>query len=184
MRILLSFLLLFSIAACDQADARTKHFQKFLNQDVNHFTVTDLYGNKVNIQTLLAETQKPIVLNLWATWCPPCIKEMPDLIKLAEQRDFNVVTLSVDKSASDVDRFFRSNSMTSQTLYRWHDPFGKAQKEVFGVTQYPTTYLIDIRGITKRVYLGPREWPHKSMVKKMKTDLGLDETGYFHWDSE
>lgn len=171
MRILIALLLVFTIAACENADARTKYFQQFLNQDVSDFTVKDIYGNETSIGELLKTSRKPIVLNLWATWCPPCIKEMPDLIALAEQGEFNVVTLSVDKTATEVDRFFRANDMTSKALYRWHDPLGKAQRKRFGASQYPTTYLINTKGITRRIYLGPRDWTHKSMKKKMRKDL-------------
>lgn len=63
-----------------------------------------------------------VLLNVWATWCAPCIIEMPMLDELQAERggdDFQVVTISVDRTAYDPDKFFKDNDLTHLTP--WHD---------------------------------------------------------------
>ncbi|MEM6454657.1 MAG: redoxin domain-containing protein [Acidobacteriota bacterium] len=104
---------------------------------------------------LLAELRgQVVVINLWATWCPPCIEEKPELDRL--QRDFaprgvTVITLS-DESPEVLRAFLRENP--TFTLAGYTEPL----RGFYGVGARPTTLLIDREGIFRGYVLGARSY--------------------------
>ncbi|MDA0998147.1 MAG: TlpA disulfide reductase family protein [Proteobacteria bacterium] len=84
-----------------------------------------------------------VVLNFWATWCAPCVREMPELDRLApvaKAAGVDVVTVSMDREGRPViDKFFAVNNLAN--LPRYHDPKGVAGRAL-GVRGLPTTILI------------------------------------------
>ncbi len=114
------------------------------------FTLTDQYGNS---HTLSDYRGKVVFLNFWATWCPPCRAEMPDIQALYEElsaeEDPEVVVLSVafpglsgEKDAAGVRAFLEENGYTYPVLM---DASGELMQEYF-ITAFPTTFLIDREG--------------------------------------
>lgn len=110
-----------------------------------------------------------VLLNLWATWCAPCRKEMPDLDKLQAELGsdkFEVVAISVDRSGvNGAKKFLEQVGVTKLTLYA--DPSAKlaAELKVLGL---PATILIDGAGREVGRLLGPAEWASedaKALVK-------------------
>lgn len=108
---------------------------------------------------------KVVLLNVWATWCSPCRKEMPTLDRLQAQRggkDFEVVALSIDREGPDVVRkFFAETGIRNLALYI--DPSMDAQSklEVIGV---PTTLLIDRDGREVARHTGIAEWDRPEVI--------------------
>lgn len=102
---------------------------------------------------------KLTLLNLWATWCAPCIHEMPSLARLKAARDndrFEVVTISQDlKGASAVDDFFAKNAIPG--LPRYVDP-KNTFSQVFRINAMPTTLLFDRDGNELGRLEGVAEW--------------------------
>ncbi len=106
---------------------------------------------------------KTVLLNLWATWCVPCRKEMPALGRLAEAEagaDFAVVPVSIDTQDPGKPKAFLDQiGVTSLPLYA--DPttkiFGALKSEALAVG-LPTTVLIDGKGCALGVVSGPAEW--------------------------
>ncbi len=99
-----------------------------------------------------------VLLNVWATWCPPCRKEMPSLERLQRARggkDFEVVALSIDRERSVVRTFYREIGLTALRLYQ--DPSNRAT-DALKVVAVPTTLLIDREGREIGRSLGPAEW--------------------------
>lgn len=100
-----------------------------------------------------------VLLNLWATWCAPCRKEMPDLDKLQAQigsDKFEVVAISVDRSGvNGAKKFLEQVGVTKLTLYA--DPTAKLAGEL-KVLGLPATLLIDAEGREIGRLLGPAEW--------------------------
>ncbi len=95
-----------------------------------------------------------VVLNLWATWCPPCLAEMPVLNTLA--RDFEargVVVLGVagDDDPEAVRRFVAEQKVDFDVLL---DPGGAVGTQ-YGITGYPETFLVDREGRVREKYIGP-----------------------------
>ena len=114
------------------------------------FVSNDFSGRLVHLSDYRG---KPVLVNLWASWCPPCRAEMPDLIKYynAHQAE-GLVLLAVDTSdqASPAQQFVREQQMPFPVLF---DPSGAVQ-QVFGANGLPSTYLIDRNGTLRFTHTG------------------------------
>jgi thiol-disulfide isomerase/thioredoxin len=98
-----------------------------------------------------------VLLNFWATWCPPCIDEMPSLLRLGERvqtlSGVRLVTVSVDDTYDDVREFFAGQEPAFSVL---HDPEQKAAN-LLGTTKFPETYVL-VDGRIRGLIVGPRDW--------------------------
>jgi thiol-disulfide isomerase/thioredoxin len=116
----------------------------------------DEAGNRLTLEKFKG---KIVVLNLWATWCTPCVAEMPMLDRLQQQLEglgVIVVALSIDsKGAKVVREFYDEHQITHLEVYV--DPTARAQGE-FKVIGLPTTILIDREGNDRGRIVGPAEW--------------------------
>lgn len=114
------------------------------------FTLTDLDGNRVSLSQFSGQ---PVVVNFWATWCPPCKIEIPHLIEAYEREQDDVVFLavSVDEPASVVRRFAEENGMPFTILL----DDGGSVAEDYGVKGIPTTFFISRDGQIAVRYVGP-----------------------------
>ena len=105
---------------------------------------------------------KMLILNLWATWCPPCRQEMPDLERLSQSLDparFVVLGLSVDTDTLLASEFLLQNSITFANYF---DPSGKVSRSL-GLQTYPQTFVIaSNRRLLKQIQ-GYQAWNAPSM---------------------
>jgi len=117
------------------------------------FAFTDPKGRKA---TLADFRGKPVLLNLWATWCAPCVKEMPTLDALAvrEGERLQVLTISQDFEAAKIAPFFEKAKF--RKLQAWHDPETAFSLQM-GVN-LPTTILYDSNGREIWRMLGDTDW--------------------------
>ena len=118
------------------------------------FTVTDTSGNEVKLSDNFG---KPIVVNFWATWCPPCRNELPDFNALAAEYGDRVVFLMVnctdqESSVATVDKFMADEGYTFPLYY---DSRGNASR-TYGVTGIPTTLFIAADGSLADTQVGMR----------------------------
>ena len=132
------------------------------------FQMTTLGGKQVNSHAQFAG--KVIVLNVWATWCPPCRKEMPDLIRLSRllpANKFTVIGLSVDNNADDVRTFIKEYHIPFPIFW---DKGGKGVSgPLLGTFKYPETYIINRRGILVEKVIGGFPWASPNMVSVLNT---------------
>lgn len=108
-----------------------------------------------------------VLLNFWATWCPPCRKEMPSMQKLHEKladRGLKVVAISVDRDKADIEKFVKETGITFQIL---HDVSSRVSQE-YGVFRYPETFIIDRQGNVRYKLVGAVEWLSDSIVQKIE----------------
>ena len=99
-----------------------------------------------------------VLVNFWATWCGPCVAEMPSLDRLEAKlggKDFAVLTLSEDRNPAVIAPFFDQHGL--EHLKRYHDPGGDLSRG-FGIRGLPTTILIDREGREAGRIEGPVEW--------------------------
>ena len=121
----------------------------------------DLYENNLDLSVYKG---KRIVINYWATWCGPCIKEMPS-IKRAEEilEDYGYIFLLVsDETISKISKFkndrnFDFNFLKSIESY-----------ETLGIYSMPTSYIFDENGKIIETIVGAIEWDSEEMINKLK----------------
>ena len=120
---------------------------------------------------------KVVLLNLWATWCAPCKKEMPALNTLQGQKggeDFEVVAVSLDFGPADKPRKFLAD-IGADKLSFYADPTGKLLptfQKIDRATGLPTTLLIDREGCEMAHLPGPAEWASPDGLKVIEAALG------------
>jgi peroxiredoxin len=130
---------------------------------VPDFILPDLEGKSHRLADLRGRV---VVLNFWATWCPPCIDEMPSLQRLHRafaDRGIAVVAVSVDERFSDVSAFARKFQLTFTVL---HDE-GKKVSRKYQTFKYPETYILDREGRLKTKVVGPRDWAAPTVIRDM-----------------
>jgi peroxiredoxin len=115
-----------------------------------NFTLTDLSGKQVHLSDYLG---RPVLVNAWATWCPPCQAEMPDLQQLYQRHEkggFAVLAINAGEDASIVKSFIQQNALTFPVL---QDP-QMSLLDGFGIRSYPTSIVIGRDGKVKLVQVG------------------------------
>jgi thiol-disulfide isomerase/thioredoxin len=118
----------------------------------------DAAGERLELKALKG---KPVLLNLWATWCAPCVAEMPALDRLAASKGdaIHVITVSQDlRQPEKVAAFFREKKLA--WLGAWLDP-DNALSDHYQVQVLPTSIYYDAQGREVWRYVGPREWGDK-----------------------
>ncbi|MDW3206407.1 MAG: TlpA disulfide reductase family protein [Alphaproteobacteria bacterium] len=101
-----------------------------------------------------------LLVNFWATWCAPCIKEMPSLARLdraLKDEPFRLLAVSQDRGGKDVAEPFIRERLNLPDLQIFYDPKLKLGRSL-GVRGLPSTYLIDARGNLVGGLTGPAEW--------------------------
>lgn len=113
------------------------------------FTLTSLDGKPITV----GSSGKVTVINFWATWCPPCREEMPELNKFAKKYQQSLVFYAVDiqEDSDKVAEFITKNNYTMTTLL---DNDGTVAKK-FRISAIPTTIVIDKDGLIKFRKSGP-----------------------------
>jgi len=105
-----------------------------------------------------------VLLNFWATWCPPCRKEMPSMAALHRKyadRGLKIVAISVDRDADDLAAFVREYKLPFTVL----QDADSAVSHDYGVFRYPETFLIDRQGNVRYHLVGAIEWMSASIIK-------------------
>jgi cytochrome c biogenesis protein CcmG, thiol:disulfide interchange protein DsbE len=119
---------------------------------------------------------KVVVLNFWASWCPPCVEEAPALNQLEEHiapRGGMILGVSVDEDPAAYDKFLKDHGIDFPT---WRDPSAKDQQSQiahdYGTSMYPETYVIDRNGKIARKIIGPQNWNSPEMLSYFDALLG------------
>jgi thiol-disulfide isomerase/thioredoxin len=149
-------LLLLVLSGCERGAV-----PELIGKPAPDFTVKDS-ETQVSLHDLRG---KVVVLNFWATWCPPCVEEMPSLIAMQKQmRDrVTVLAVSTDESASAYRRFVVDNHL-SPTLLTVRDG-DQRSNALYGSFRYPETYVIDRSGILRRKFIGPVDWTRPEIIE-------------------
>ena len=138
------------------------------------FTLPDLKGKMHG----LAEGEV-VLLNFWATWCPPCRKEMPSMAALHRkyaEKGLKVVAVSVDRDANDLSAFVREYKLPFQVL---HDADSAVSRD-YSVFRFPETFLIDRQGKVRYHLAGAKEWmsePVTKIIEGLLNESGANKSG-------
>ncbi len=140
------------------------------------FEVNDLLGRRVRLSDHRGEV---VLVNIWATWCPPCVKEMPSMERLYQKiggDGFEIMAISIDvepggfdldgNPGGDIQAFADSLGLTFPIL---HDPSGAIQ-QLYRTTGVPESFLIGTDGILYKRVAGPTEWDapeYKELIRRL-----------------
>ena len=153
----LAALLLASIPCCDRG-AHPENAGKLAPD----FTVSD---GRSTIH-LANYRGKVVLLNFWATWCTPCVREMPALIDLHHDRpDLAILAVSIDEDEDEYTRYIQRRHVDLITV---RDP-GQTAAKLYHTDGWPETYIIDRQGIIRRKIVGDPDWSNPELRAYLKT---------------
>ena len=133
------------------------------------FTTTDRKGQ---VHQLSDFRGKVVLVNFWATWCPPCVEEMPSmesLCKELDQEQLAIMALSVDDSWEPVDVFFRESNFG---LIIYSD-FGGKIAQLYGTEKVPETYILNKHGVIVHKVVGATNWMAPKMLSFLRQLLAV-----------
>jgi len=124
------------------------------------FTVKDLEGKEVTLSSLKGSV---VLVNFWATWCPPCKEEIPSMITLNKAmsgKAFRMLAISIDEGGKDaVSTFFKG----SRDLPSYLDS-ESAISQLYGTTGVPETFIVDKQGIIQKKIVGGMDWSAPDVI--------------------
>jgi cytochrome c biogenesis protein CcmG/thiol:disulfide interchange protein DsbE len=123
------------------------------------FQLPDAAGRSVSLSQ---QRGHPVLLNFWATWCPPCVDEVPSLEDLARRlkgTDMRMLAVSVDDDWDKIRRFFPKGSDIGVLLDTSHNV-----PKTFGTEMFPETFLIDAAGRIRYYFNNKRDWSRPEAV--------------------
>ena len=123
------------------------------------FTVQDV-DRKVTLSQLRG---KVVVLKFWASWCPPCVEEMPSLVQMQQRmkdKGVEVLAISVDADGNAYHKFLKDHGVDLLTV---RDADQKSN-DLYGTFKFPETYIIDRQGVLRRKFIGAVDWNTPEVV--------------------
>lgn len=127
------------------------------------FELSDMDEEKVKLSRYRG---KVILLNFWATWCPPCIREMPSMEKLHQQVDAEAFKVLAVNQMEDADQVFAfTGQLDVDPTFKILFDTTSEVSQAYAVRGLPTTYLIDKKGNIRYRAVGGREFNHPEVVK-------------------
>ena len=130
------------------------------------FQLEDTKGNEVSLSELRG---KIVLINFWATWCPPCIEEMPSMERLNEVLagdDFVMLAINTEENGRNVvPAFLEKTPYTFPILY---DDKGVVQKR-YGVYKFPESFIVGKDGKVVEKIIGPLDWSSPKTISYLKT---------------
>lgn len=162
---ILLVLIVFALAFI-QRDKSSKTLQKSeplkIGSLAPDFTFPDLNDSERKLSDYRG---KVVFINIWATWCPPCIYEMPSMQRLYDQlkgEDFEILAISIDALGKQVvEPFIQKYHLTFPILL---DPTGKIKK-LYATTGVPESFIVDKNGILVLKVIGPQKWDSEDVLK-------------------
>lgn len=107
-----------------------------------------------------------VLLNFWASWCGPCIEELPSLLELHRQMPgLTILAVSIDEDPTAYANFIVRRHVDLITV---RDPNESAAK-LYHTDMWPETYAIDRNGIIRRKFVGPQDWTSPEIVSYLKS---------------
>lgn len=141
---------------------------------------TGLKGRtRITLGDLASQSPGGLLVNFWATWCPPCLDELPalDFLNRQIQRQGHpkmpfLVTISVDETSQDVKGLFETLDFTPTVLVL-HDPNGYFSSRM-GTTRFPETFWIEsFGGEIRHKWIGPQNWLSEEVLSTFHTQARI-----------
>ena len=147
-------------AGCDRGDRPNQ-----LGRIAPGFSIND-GEHAVDLQGLRGHV---VVLNFWATWCAPCIQELPSLEELQRQLpQVKVVAVATAEEASEYRAFLQRRPVPLLTVF----DAAQTSNTQYGTFRFPETYIIDKSGVIRRKFIGPQDWTSPEIVDSLRKLAG------------
>lgn len=146
--IILACSLLLTLSACYSGSRPPR-----IGSNAPDFTVQDSQS-KITLSQYKGQI---VVLNFWATWCPPCVEEMPSLVEMQRRmklKGITVLAVSVDVDENAYKQFLKDHRVDLLTV---RDASQKSNN-LYGTFKFPETYIIDRNGVMRRKFIGAVDW--------------------------
>jgi cytochrome c biogenesis protein CcmG/thiol:disulfide interchange protein DsbE len=150
--------------------AENKGYALRQGQEAPAFRLASLAGGGSG--DLAALRGRVVVLNFWATWCAPCVAEMPSLERLHRKlgpEGLAVLAVATDDDEADVRRFIADRGLTLPVL---RDPGGRVAADSYHTTGYPETFILDRSGLLVEHVVGPAEWDSPDWLARFQALMG------------
>jgi thiol-disulfide isomerase/thioredoxin len=122
-------------------------------RDAPDFKLPDASGRQVSLSS---QKGHPVAVNFWATWCPPCIEEVPSLEAMAtalDGSDMRLLAVSVDDDWAPIRKFFVKGTKIGVLLDKSHNV-----PKTYGTDKFPETYFVDAAGRVRYYFVNKRNW--------------------------
>ena len=146
-----SLLLLLALSACYSGSRPPR-----IGSNAPDFTVQNVSLSQYRGQV--------VVLNFWATWCPPCVEEMPSLVEMQRRmkaKGVTVIAVSMDVDEKAYQQFLKDHNVNLLTV---RDPDQKSNG-LYGTFKFPETYVIDRNGVMRRKFIGAVDWTEPDVTE-------------------
>jgi thiol-disulfide isomerase/thioredoxin len=155
-RSLVALALLAAALGCD----RGNHPEQ-LGRPAPEFAVTD-GAHSIDLSHYRGQV---VVLNFWASWCAPCLEELPTLEALQQQLPrVQIIAVSTDDDPAAYQRFLAAHGVTLLTVR----DAAQRSNSLYGTFRFPETYVIDQRGIIRRKFIGPQDWTNPEIMNYLR----------------
>jgi cytochrome c biogenesis protein CcmG, thiol:disulfide interchange protein DsbE len=151
--------LILLLAGCDRGTA-----PKNIGRLAPEFSLQDGHG-KISLRQFRGQV---VVLNFWASWCPPCIDETPSLVSMQQRlkaKGITVVGVSSDEDEQAYRRFVQEYGINFPTV---RDPSEKVE-HLYGTVKIPETYIIDRNGMLRRKFVSAVNWNSPEVLSYLST---------------
>lgn len=145
-------------AAEDSTEAQTRQLQQLPLSDLEH-----------NSRLLREYRGKPVLINFWASWCRPCVKEMPALQRLQDAfsyDEFQVVAVNISENQASIENFL-SQQETQLSMDILIDEKGTALGSGL-IDVMPSSFVLDVNGKVLEKIVGIREWDHPENIQAVR----------------
>src|SRR5712692_8237927 len=169
----LALLLVFAYGFLTREPADSGDTAPRVGKPLADFTLPDLQGRSVQLAALRG---KVVFVNVWATWCQPCVEEMPTIQQLYERlhgKGLELLAVSLDPLGEQVVApFMQAHQLSFPTLL---DTKSLVQR-LYRTTGVPESFIVDKRGILVEKVVGPRDWAHPQVLAQFERLLAMPAT--------
>jgi peroxiredoxin len=160
--VLLAAIALAVLFSLKRENSYLKYSPQGTGRPAPNFTLPGLDGKMVSLSDYKGHV---VLVNIWATWCPPCVDEMPSMEKLYKEfkdENFEILAVSIDAlGANAVSPFMKKYNLSFLALL---DPEGTI-KTLYQTTGVPESFIINTQGILVEKIIGPRDWVAPEAVR-------------------